>query len=84
MGEYLARLGEDWVGVVAEQERRPRRQRSAHLTSPTVPEQVLARLEMEPVPTRPAPYTPLSQPITSQQAAGKRPVLELVVSGKAA
>ncbi|MFE7357622.1 hypothetical protein ACFU8Q_31870 [Streptomyces sp. NPDC057543] len=51
---------------------------------PTVRELALARLELEGIPTRPAPYNRWKEPITPQQAASNRHVLELVASGKAA
>lgn len=83
--ELVARLGEDWVGVVAAQDRvRRQRQRAARVVPPTVRELALARLELEDIPTRPAPYNRWKQPITPQQAASNLRVLELVASGKAA
>ncbi|WP_331762460.1 WhiB family transcriptional regulator [Streptomyces sp. NBC_01508] len=80
----VARLGDDWVAVVAEQDRRRLRQRSARVVPPTVREQALARLELELIPTRPEPYNRWKEPITARQAASNRHVLELVASGKAA
>ncbi|MFD9029019.1 WhiB family transcriptional regulator [Streptomyces parvulus] len=83
--QLVARLGDDWAGVVAEQDRRRReRQRAARVAPPTVREQALARLELESIPTRPAPYNRWKEPITPAQAASNRRVLELVASGKAA
>ncbi|MFD3503936.1 WhiB family transcriptional regulator [Streptomyces sp. NPDC058642] len=83
--QLTARLGDDWVGVVAEQDRRRReRQRTARVVPPTVREQALARLELELIPTRPAPYNRWKEPITPQQAAANWRVLGLVASGKAA
>ncbi|MEV2255876.1 WhiB family transcriptional regulator [Streptomyces sp. NPDC050147] len=83
--QLTARLGDDWVGVVAEQDRRRReRQRTARVVPPTVREQALAHLERESIPTRPEPYNRWKEPITPQQAASNRRVLELAVSGKAA
>lgn len=83
--QLVARLGADWIGMVAEQDRRRReRQRAARTVPPTVREQALARLEVELIPTRPEPYNRWKQPITPQQAASNRHVLELVASGKAA
>ncbi|MEU3901931.1 WhiB family transcriptional regulator [Streptomyces sp. NPDC045251] len=83
--QLVARLGDDWVGVVAEQDRRRReRQCAARAVPPTVREQALARLELEGIPTRPAPYNRWKEPITPAQAASNRRVLELVASGKAA
>lgn len=78
--QLVARLGDDWVGAVTEQDRRRReQQRTARTAPPTVRDQVLARLELELVPTRPEPYNPWSQPITPQQAATNRRVLELAL-----
>ncbi|MFJ9412466.1 WhiB family transcriptional regulator [Streptomyces sp. NPDC101393] len=83
--QLVARLGEDWIGVVAEQDRlRRERKRAARTVPPTVHELALARLELEAIPTRPAPYNRWKQPITPQQGASNRRVLELVASGKAA
>jgi WhiB family redox-sensing transcriptional regulator len=83
--QLVARLGDNWVGVVAEQDRRRReRQRAARAVPPTASELALARLELELIPTRPAPYNRWTQPITPAQAASNRRVLELVASGKAA
>jgi WhiB family redox-sensing transcriptional regulator len=83
--QLVARLGEDWVGVVAEQDRRRReRQRASRIAPPSVRELALARLELEAIPTRPAPYNRWKEPITPAQAASNRRVLELVASGKAA
>ncbi|XVV39745.1 WhiB family transcriptional regulator (plasmid) [Streptomyces sp. CA-100214] len=83
--QLVARLGDDWVGVVAEQDRRRHeRQRAARAVPPTAREQALARLELEGIPTRPTPYNRWKEPITPAQAASNRRVLELVASGKAA
>ncbi|WEH43962.1 WhiB family transcriptional regulator [Streptomyces sp. AM 2-1-1] len=83
--DLVARLGEDWVGVVADQDRRRReRARTARVVPPTVRELALTRLELESIPTRPAPYNPWKQPITPQQAASNRHVLALAASGRAA
>lgn len=83
--QLVARLGEDWIGVVAEQDRlRRERQRAARIVPPTVRELALARLELEGIPARPAPYNRWKEPITPAQAASNRRVLELVASGKAA
>ncbi|MEE6269168.1 WhiB family transcriptional regulator [Streptomyces diastatochromogenes] len=81
----VARLGEDWVGVVAEQDRlRRERARTARVVPRTVRELALARLELEGIPTRPAPYNRWKEPITPAQAASHLRVLALVASGKAA
>ncbi|WP_331747519.1 WhiB family transcriptional regulator (plasmid) [Streptomyces sp. NBC_00853] len=83
--QLVARLGENWVGVVAEQDRRRReRQRAARVVPPTARELALARLELEGIPTWPAPYNCWKEPITPAQAASNRHVLALVASGKAA
>ncbi|MFG3499338.1 WhiB family transcriptional regulator [Streptomyces sp. NPDC047928] len=83
--QLVARLGEDWVGVVTEQDRlRRERQRAARVVPPTAHELALARLELEAIPTRPAPYNRWKQPITPAQAASNLRVLALVASGKAA
>ncbi|MFF8960785.1 WhiB family transcriptional regulator [Streptomyces sp. NPDC014894] len=83
--QLVARLGEDWVGVVAERDRlRRERQRAARAAPPTDREQALARLERELIPTRPEPYNRWKQPVTPQQAASNRRVLELAANGKAA
>ncbi|MEU9197754.1 WhiB family transcriptional regulator [Streptomyces hundungensis] len=83
--QLVARLGEDWVGVVAEQDRlRRERQRAARVVPPTARDIALARLELESIPTRPAPYDRWKEPITPAQAASNLRVLALVASGKAA
>ncbi|MFD8621454.1 WhiB family transcriptional regulator [Streptomyces sp. NPDC059513] len=83
--QLVARLGADWVGVVAEQDRlRRERARAARAVPPTARELALARLELESIPTRPAPYNRWKEPITPQRAASNLRVLALVASGKAA
>ncbi|MCX4784483.1 WhiB family transcriptional regulator [Streptomyces sp. NBC_01264] len=83
--ELVARLGEDWVGVVAEQDRlRRERARAARVVPPTARELALARLELEGIPTRPAPYNRWTEPITPQQAEANRRVLELAIDRRAA
>lgn len=83
--QLVARLGEDWVGVVAEQDRlRRERARAARVVPPTARELALACLELEAIPTRPAPYNRWKEPITPAQAASNLRVLALVASGKAA
>ncbi|MEV6439869.1 WhiB family transcriptional regulator [Streptomyces anulatus] len=83
--QLVARLGDNWVAVMANQDRRRREQRRTTRTAPpTVRDRALARLELELVPTRPEPYNPWNQPITPQQAAANRRVLELALTGKAA
>ncbi|WP_432020278.1 WhiB family transcriptional regulator [Streptomyces sp. 1222.5] len=83
--QLVARLGADWVGVVAERDRlRRERARAARVVPPTARELALARLELESTPTRPAPYNRWKEPITPQRAASNLRVLALVASGKAA
>ncbi|MFH8342959.1 WhiB family transcriptional regulator [Streptomyces sp. AM6-12] len=83
--QLVARLGEDWVGVVAEQDRlRRKRAREARAVPPTAREVALTRLELEAIPNRPAPYNRWKEPITPAQAASNLRVLALVASGKAA
>lgn len=83
--DLVARLGEDWVGAVAEQDRRRReRQRAARVVPPTVRDLALARLDLEAIPTRPAPYNRWKEPITPARAASNLRVLALAASGKAA
>lgn len=83
--QLVARLGDDWPGAVAYKDRRRReQQRTARIAPPTVRDQALARLELELVPTRPEPYDRWKQPITPQQAAANRRVLERALTGKAA
>ncbi|MER0428843.1 WhiB family transcriptional regulator [Streptomyces microflavus] len=78
--QLTARLGNDWAGAVAEQDRRRREQRRTTRTDPpTVRDQALARLELELIHTRPETYNPWRQPITPQQAASNRRVLELAL-----
>lgn len=78
--DLVARLGDDWPGVVADQDRRRReQQRAVRIAPPTVRDQALARLELELVPTRPEPYDRWKQPITPQRAAANRRVLELAL-----
>ncbi|MGW7347878.1 WhiB family transcriptional regulator [Streptomyces sp. NPDC054854] len=83
--QLVARLGADWIGVVAEQDRlRRERQRAVRAVPPTDCEFALTRLELEGIPTRPAPYNRWTEPITPAQAASNLRVLALAVSGKAA
>jgi WhiB family redox-sensing transcriptional regulator len=83
--QLTARLGDDWVGVVAEQDRRKQEeQRAGRAAPPTVREQVMARLELELIPTRPAPYEPWKEPMTSARQAQNRAILKAALSTKAA
>ncbi|MCL7496071.1 WhiB family transcriptional regulator [Streptomyces sp. MCA2] len=68
--QLTARLGEDWAAVVADQDRRRRQQkRAARVAPPTVREQALARLQLELIPSRPAPYEPWREPMTPARQA---------------
>ncbi|MGW0607783.1 WhiB family transcriptional regulator [Streptomyces sp. NPDC002640] len=79
------RLGDDWVGVVAEQDRRRQeKQRAARHAPPTVREAVMARLELELIPTRPAPYEPWKEPMTPARQAQNWAVLKAALTTKAA
>ncbi|MEU5297821.1 WhiB family transcriptional regulator [Streptomyces umbrinus] len=78
----VQRLGDDWVGVVADQDRR-REQQATPAVPPTVREQMLARLELELIPTRPQPYEPWREPLTPQRRAHNRRLLERALAGKA-
>ncbi|MFJ4966735.1 WhiB family transcriptional regulator [Streptomyces sp. NPDC088729] len=83
--QLVTRLGDNWISVVADQDRHRREQRRTVRTAPpTARDQALARLELELIHTRPEPYNPWKQPITPQQAASNRRVLELALTGKAA
>ncbi|MFD4543551.1 WhiB family transcriptional regulator [Streptomyces bauhiniae] len=83
--DLVARLGDDWVGVVAEQDhRRQEKQRAARLAPPTVREALMARLELELIPTRPAPYEPWKEPMTPARQAQNWAVLKAALSTKAA
>ncbi|MGW7259541.1 hypothetical protein [Streptomyces sp. NPDC054834] len=57
--DLVRRLRPDRVSVVAEQDRRRQEKHAAHLAPPTVRETGMARLELELIPIRPAPYEPL-------------------------
>ncbi|MFJ3897270.1 MULTISPECIES: hypothetical protein [unclassified Streptomyces] len=80
----LVRLGDGWVGVVADRDHRRRDQPQRTCTvATTVREQKLARLELELIPTRPQPYEPWREPLTPQRHAHNWRLLELVLTGKA-
>jgi WhiB family redox-sensing transcriptional regulator len=80
-----ARLGPDWVAVVAAKDREQQeKQRAARLNPPTVREKCLARLERELIPTRPQPYKPQREPLTPERAARNRRVLERALAARAA
>ncbi|RNG34365.1 WhiB family transcriptional regulator [Streptomyces botrytidirepellens] len=77
------RLGTDWVGAVAEQDRRKQeKQRAARINPPTVREQAIARLDVELIPIRPAPYEPWKEPMTPSRQARNRAVLGAALSTK--
>ncbi|MGW1966373.1 WhiB family transcriptional regulator [Streptomyces sp. NPDC001935] len=79
----VQRLGEDWVGVVAERNRRrTSRQHERRTVPPTLRQQMFARLEAELIPVRPDPYEPWREPMTSQRQAHNRYVLELGLADK--
>ncbi|MGA4953735.1 WhiB family transcriptional regulator [Streptomyces lydicamycinicus] len=74
--DLVQRLGPDWVGVVAEQARRKQeKQRAARAAPPTVREQVMARLELELIPSRPDSYESWCAPMTPAQQAQNRAIL---------
>ncbi|MGW2331649.1 WhiB family transcriptional regulator [Streptomyces sp. NPDC001700] len=82
--QLTERLGPDWVGVVAEQDRKAqKRQQAPRVLPPTVREQALARLELELIPTRPAPYEPWREPMTPARQAQNLAVLKAALSTKA-
>ncbi|MEV7291232.1 hypothetical protein AB0N79_06400 [Streptomyces microflavus] len=78
--QLTARLGDDWAGVVAEQDRRRREQRRTTRTAPsTVRDQALTRLEL--IHTRPErcnPWTP--QPSVPGDLHGSTARFRLTVS----
>ncbi|MDH6604388.1 hypothetical protein M2164_000021 [Streptomyces sp. SAI-208] len=79
----VQRFGDDWVGVVAAQDRRREQQQTARTVPPTVREQMLARLELELIPTRPQPYEPWRVPLTPQRRAYNLRLLELALADTA-
>ncbi|MGW7130026.1 WhiB family transcriptional regulator [Streptomyces bobili] len=89
----VARLGPDWVGVVAQREQAARQEKAARRRTPPRPpadpavierEQALARLEVERIPMRPAPYEPWREPLTPQRQAHNLHLLELALAQKSA
>jgi WhiB family redox-sensing transcriptional regulator len=78
----VRRLGDDWISVVADQDRRREQQQTARTVPPTVREQKLARLELELIPTRPQPYEPWREPLTPERRAHNWHLLELALTGK--
>lgn len=82
--DLVRRLGEDWVGVVAAQERRKQeKQHATRTTPPTVREQALARLELELISSRPDPYQPWREPMTPARQAHNRATLEAALKAAA-
>ncbi|MCW8101643.1 WhiB family transcriptional regulator [Streptomyces tauricus] len=78
----VQRLGDDWVGAVADQDHRREQQQAAPTVPPPVRNQILARLELELIPTRPQPYEPWREPLTPQRRAHNRRVLEHALADK--
>ncbi|WP_236584877.1 hypothetical protein [Streptomyces sp. MBT53] len=79
----MRRLGDDWVGAVADQDRRREQQQTPRTVPPTAREQKPALLELELIPTRPQPYEPWREPLTPQRRAHNWRLLELALTGKA-
>ncbi|MCZ4607356.1 WhiB family transcriptional regulator [Streptomyces sp. Lzd4kr] len=78
------RLGDDWIGAVAAQDRqRLERRTRPHTRPPTAREERLARLELELIPTRPKPYEPWREPLTPERRAYNLRLLGLALKGKA-
>ncbi len=83
--QLVARLGDDWVGMVAEQDRlRRERQRAARVVPATPANSPSPAWSWRPSPPRPAPYNRWTQPITPAQAASNRACWSWLASGKAA
>lgn len=61
-----------------------RSQRAARLAPPSVRETVMARLELELIPTRPAPYEPWKEPMTPARQAQNWAVLKAALFKAAA
>ncbi|MFD9284644.1 WhiB family transcriptional regulator [Streptomyces mirabilis] len=81
--KLVQRLGDDWVGVLADQDRRrEQQQREARTMPPTIRQQILARLELELIPTRPQPYEPRHEPLTPHRQAYNRSLLERALARK--
>ncbi len=82
-----SRLGPDWVGVVAQRDQAARQQR-AHSSRPPKNTgqaehsraQTLAHLELELIPTRPAPYEPWREPMTPERQVHNWRVLGLALT----
>lgn len=85
----VQRLGEDWVEVVARRDEAARqRRRQERWNPPPIRQQqaqrALSRLELELIPSRPAPYEPWREPITPARAAANRAALARAVGAKTA
>jgi WhiB family redox-sensing transcriptional regulator len=82
------RLGEAWVEVVAHRDQVARqRRRQERWNPPPIRQQAqraLSRLELELIPTRPAPYEPWRESITPARAAANRAALARAVGAKTA
>ncbi|WP_410540517.1 WhiB family transcriptional regulator [Streptomyces sp. KL2] len=84
------RLGEDWVEVVARRDQAARQRRRQERWNPPPIQQsqqaqrALSRLELELIPTRPAPYEPWREPITPARAAANHAALTRAVAAKTA
>ncbi|MFH9968372.1 WhiB family transcriptional regulator [Streptomyces mirabilis] len=82
-----ARLGPDWVGVVAQREQAARqgaRPSPPRDTASIERARAFARLETELIPTRPAPYEPWREPLTPERQARNLRLLELAVAQRPA
>ncbi|MFE5372804.1 WhiB family transcriptional regulator [Streptomyces mirabilis] len=80
-----SRLGPDWVGVLAQREQAARRRTSLPRDTAAIErERAFARLELELIPTRPAPYEPAREPLTPQRQAHNLRLLELALAQRPA
>ena len=83
--DLVRRLGPDWAGVVAAKDRRPpKKPRAPRTAPPTARDQAIARLELELIPSRPAPYEPWKEPLTPARQAHNRAVLAAALRTRAA
>lgn len=79
----VQRLGDDWVGIVANSNRRRAPQRQASRTASLTPRQeILTRLELELIPTRPEPYEPHREPMTPRRQALNRRILQRAITDR--
>ncbi|MEE1943284.1 WhiB family transcriptional regulator [Streptomyces sp. TRM 70361] len=81
------RLGENWAEAVARRDEAARqRRRQARWNPPpsrdTARQRALSRLELELIPSRPAPYEPWREPITPARAAANRAALARALNTK--